>query len=625
MIEVEDEYGYLADQEKTTPQPTLLYVERSTLAPEILSAEDQRRQNLIPPFMIPDIIPAHYVNATRSKLDSIILKGSKILAKHPNSDYIDGTLYLMAKAYFYKGNWNDAKIKCLEFIENFPRSPLSPEIHLLLSKVYLIQGKFDKARIYLDRTIDIAWGQNRYDILSAAFQYQAAVAIYEKDIENALRPYHRAIAQADDDRQKARWQFDLASLFFRLGMFSHALKEFQGVFNYEPDALLQFETLLYLSQTHAYLQHFTIADSIYTALQYTPQYQQWAEYIAALALQLDRLKKVPEDSLKIKEQKIDGAYPRSLPVSLYFYDRAMDLFEQGKLQQAREYFGKATLSRSPLHFSANSYYSLLSHLGKLQSFITPLLSKVLSPSAQDSLKATVAKSTYEVARTFQKLGLLDSALTYYRLAAEIAPVPSTIHAKSLYTFATVQKEHAPQRADSIFQQLTALYPKNEYGNAARMQLGYTAEAIIDSARELYESAYHLLHAKEYTFALQQLHTLLTKFPHSSYAPQCLYLLGWFYERHASNTDSAYFYYLQLIQRYPETEYAKDVYPAVQKFIAHRFPPDDTNRPQLPQIHSQQSAPQLTPAPGSQNPPLQLTPSPNTVPAHPKIPGNQRPR
>ncbi len=584
MIEVEDEFGYLREQEATEQQPRVFFVERSTLAPELLHPESKRRQFSIPPFMLDEIIPAHFLASTRPKLDSIILKGSKILAKHPQSDYIDGTLYLMAKAYFYKGEWINCEVKCLEFIENFPRSPYSPDVHLLLAKTYLLQRKFQSARKYLDRTVDIAWAQDRYDILSQVFRLQASLALYEGKIEEGLRPYRRAIAQAEDSELKARWQLELAALLYRMGKFDYALPEFRRIFQYDPTDLVTFEAQLYTATTLAHLHQFRRAADLLRTLRDEDDYARWEDYILAQELQLARLRGIPADSLQQLEQEADAQYPQRVPIAVYFYDRAMDLFEAGDLRAAREYFGKAALRKSPLFFQASTYFSLLTTWQKKLQFVRPLLSKVQKPDAQDSLKATVARSLFALARTHQKLGLTDSAIFYYQLTADVAPRRHTLRAKALYALGVfLQSLNRFSQADSLFEQIAREFPKTEYANAAKLQLGYTPEALIDAARELYESAYHLLHAREYDFAFAQLRRLLQQFPQSPYTPQALYLLGWYFERYRQQLDSAFWYYYRLIQQYPNTEYAREVYPAVAAYIDHHYAPSDSTRPKLPKL------------------------------------------
>ena len=192
--------------------------------------EDDDKYDDVPAFMGEFIISKSKLQPVRVKLDSVLIKGSKILSKKSESDYIEGTLYLMAQAYFYRSEWLPCEVKCGELIDIFPTGKKSPDAHLLLAKSLLIQKKFDYGKKVLSRTVDIAWQLERYDILSEAFRLQADLAIYQDDEEGALRPYKQAVAQTSDGTLKAKWQLDLAALLYSLRQYDRAEKAFETVF-----------------------------------------------------------------------------------------------------------------------------------------------------------------------------------------------------------------------------------------------------------------------------------------------------------------------------------------------------------------------------------------------------------
>ena len=200
------------------------------------------------------------------KLDSIIIKGSKILANHPNSDYIEGTLYLMAKSFFYQNEWLSSETKCLEMLDTYPDGDWSPDGHLLLAENQLIQRKFRMGRKTLSRTVDIAWQLKRYDILSEAFRLEAELSLYEDDLDGALRPYLQAVAQTDDGMMKAQWQTDMAMLLYRMSRYKDAAEQFALVHKYSPNYIPEFEAYLYRAISLAHLGEFEEAEDILDAL-----------------------------------------------------------------------------------------------------------------------------------------------------------------------------------------------------------------------------------------------------------------------------------------------------------------------------------------------------------------------
>ncbi len=88
MAKSEDEFSYFDEKERVTPH---VYIPD----PEIYSKMESDKGT--PPFLKGFIIAKEKLQPVKVKLDSVLIKGSKILAKHPKSKYVEGTLYLMAK------------------------------------------------------------------------------------------------------------------------------------------------------------------------------------------------------------------------------------------------------------------------------------------------------------------------------------------------------------------------------------------------------------------------------------------------------------------------------------------------------------------------------------------------
>jgi tetratricopeptide (TPR) repeat protein len=253
----------------------------------------------IPQFLKDIMIEQTRLQPVKVKLDSVIIKGSKILKQHPKSDYVEGTLLLMAKSFFYQSEWVSGEIKCVELIDRFALGDMSPDAHLLLSKIYLIQRKYALGKTMLSRTADIAWYKKRYDILSEAFRLMAEQAIFDNDEEEAVRPYRQAIAQSDDGEIRARWQLDLASLYYRLGKFDRALKEFNAVLDESPELVQEFEAELYKAACLMYLKKHEEAQAILDDLDGNENFKEYKPDILAQRLRMLRILGKKEEFDKI--------------------------------------------------------------------------------------------------------------------------------------------------------------------------------------------------------------------------------------------------------------------------------------------------------------------------------------
>ncbi|MGQ9819144.1 MAG: tetratricopeptide repeat protein [Candidatus Kapaibacteriales bacterium] len=520
-----------------------------------------------PPFMSEFIISERQRQPVKSKLDSIIIKGSKILSYKSKSKYVEGSIYLMAKSYFYKNEWLPSQIKCGELVDKFPDGDFSPDAHLLFAKNLLIQRKFHSGKIILSRTIDIAWQKQRFDILSEAFRLQADLALFEGDIEGAIRPYKQAIIQTEDNSLRAKWQFDLSTIYFRLGNFDLAIENFRKVRNYNPDYLLLFESYFYEAISLINLGDFSAGENILTKLKNDGKFQEWGDFTHS-GFMLSSFLKNDTNEFKKLEIIADTAFRSSPPIIMVFYIKASRDYSSGNYSEARKYFARARVVRTPVYASSDKMYNILNNWEQKFKFAEPILNRVMKgEEVSDTSRMFLANNLFQIGRIFEQLGFNDSTEYYYKLAYEVSPKNDTTTARFLYAYSRSVTSNRAQLSDSLKELIIELYPNTEYGHEVLKEFGYTSYYLIDSARELLISGQKLIKNKEYSFGLQSLKTLYSKFPNSPYAPRCLYLIGIIYERDLRIPDSSLYYYQKLIDEFPESEYAKDVRLAVSYYLA----------------------------------------------------------
>lgn len=558
MKESEDEFQYQETKFKVAPKivyPSqyLQPVQEITTGP--------------PAFMQEFIISPLKLQPVKTKLDSIIIKGSKILSRKSKSNYVEGSIYLMAKSYFYKNEWLPSQIKCSELIDKFPEGDLSPDAHLLFSKNLLIQRNFHSGKILLSRTIDIAWQKERYDILSEAFRLQAELALFENDFKGAVKPYKQAIAQSDDNFYRSRWQFDLASVYYRIGDWENALLNFQKVRKYNPDYLTLYSSYYYEALCLIRLGRYAEGESLLKKLNEDQKYQEWKEYTHS-GFMLSALLKGDSASFRTLEIKADSAFKASPPLLVVYYEKGLKDYDEGKYFEARKYFARARNLRTPVYYSADKMYNLLNNWEQKYKFAQPLLAKYeKGEELTDTSKMFLAGTLYELGANFERLGFMDSTLKYYRLACEIAPKFDTNSARYLYSYARVVSGKNLYLSDSLKDIIVELYPTTEFGREVLKELGYTSNYLIDSTQELMNSGLRLIKNKDFNFGLQQLKLLVDKYPEHNLAPRALYVIGHTYERKIFNYDSAFYYYKLLVDKFPESIYAKDINLAVTYYLA----------------------------------------------------------
>lgn len=571
MKEAEMEFDYQDEKLRTTPE---VYV------PDPMIEADNITKTGTPPFLESFILSKQKLQPVKIKLDSIIIKGSKILTRHPNSRYVEGTLYHMAKSYFYRHEWLPSQIKCGELIDKFPMGDYSPDAHLLYSENLLIQRKFEAGKVMLSRTVDIAWLKERYDILSEAFNLQAELALYEKDMEGAVRPYKQAIAQADDQEMRARWQVDLAALYYRMGKFRQAAENFKKARSFSPDYQAEFESYFYEAMSLIRLEENETAMEILDDLESDGNNEEWLSYVYAGYMTKIRLYDETEE-WKAAQKHADSVYVMAPMINSVYFEKGMDHFKEDQFELAKRYFARTRNMRSPVYHTSEKLYYLLNLWEQKQKEADPLLKQYeTAGTLEPEPRAYLSKTMFELARVYDQMAKDSFALEYYQKAVDIADKDNPESARYYYVLSMTLQDRDKRAADSLMEIVAEKYSLTEYGEDAMMRLGYTKKFVIDTAAELYTSGRSLRKNGEFGFAINQLLKVYHQFPEDEYAPRSLYLIGWIYEKDLAIVDSALYYYQLLIKEYPNTVYAEDLGPSVDYLLTVRSGADipDTLKP-----------------------------------------------
>jgi len=563
MTEVKEEFAFQDENKRNKPRV-------------LIPAMDSLRLVAAPPkhasyhFLKTFVIERAKLQPVATKVDSILIKGSKVVANHPKSKYIEGSLYLMAEAYFVRSEWVPSQQKCVELVERYADGDFSPDAHLLLAKDYLMQRKMSQGKQALSRAIDVAWYKDRYDVLSEAYRIQAEMAIEDGLMERAVNPYKQAVAQCEDGEQRARWQVDVGSIYYRLGQYALAEQAFVKVFDETPDALAEFEALLYRGASLSQLGRFDEAQKIFDGLDANKNFTEWNSFIEAERISLDRLRsESPKDpNLIARERNADTAFVGRPELMAQSFQKGMGLYKKGDYHEAMKYFAKAKVIRTPVYDVANKYFTLLKQWDDQRKKIRSIDQSLgIDTTYKDSLLTRKAAEEFLLGRVHEQLDSPDSALIYYKQAFANVHHTDPEAGRYLFSQARILRTTDPDAADSIFEVVAERWPKSEFAKEASANLGFTAEGGIDDAAELYRSGNSFRIVKDYGYAARQYMTIVEKFPDNDYAPKALYAMGWMYERDRKMNDSALYYYGLLLERYPRSQYAKDIHASVEYALA----------------------------------------------------------
>ncbi len=563
MTEVKDEFSFQDENKRNKPR---------VLVPSMdsLGLTGGPPKNQTYQFLRAFVVERSKLQPVATKVDSILIKGSKVVANHPKSEYVPGAIYLMAEAYFIRSEWLPSQQKCIELVERWPDGEYGPDGFLLLAKNYLMQRKMSQGKQALSRAIDVAWYRDRYDVLSECYRIQAEMAIEDGVLDKAVNPYKQAIEQCEDSEQRARWQVDVASIYYRLGQFELAEAAFRKVFKETPDALATFEADLYRAASLVQLYRFDEAEKIFESLENNRNYTEWTSYIAAERLALTRMRaEDPKDaSLIANERKADTSFVGRPELMAQSFQKGMSLYKKGDYAEALKYFAKAKVVRTPVYDVANKYFTLLKQWDEQQRKIRSIDQMlVIDTTRKDSLLRKRSNELYATGRIHEQLDNVDSALVYYERAFTDCPNTDPEKGRYLFAQARIIREKDPETADSLFEIVADRWPRSEYAKEAGTSLGFTLESGIDDAAELYRSGNSFRIVKDYRYASRQFMSIPERFPESEYAPKALYAMGWMYEQDLKQNDSALYYYGLLLERYPRSNYAREIRPSVEFALA----------------------------------------------------------
>ncbi|HRK60845.1 MAG TPA: tetratricopeptide repeat protein, partial [Candidatus Kapabacteria bacterium] len=363
----------------------------------VLFGGNQPNRNETAPFIRDYIIDKARIQPVQTKLDSVLIKGSKILQRHPKSNFIEGSLFLMAKSYYYKNDWMNAEIKCSELVDLFPFGDLSPDAHLLMAQAYFIERKYILGEQALSRCIDIAWYKDRYDILAEAFKFSAEHYIYFNEVDKAVRPYKQAIAITESGAQASKWHLELGSIYYRLSRWEEAEKEFHQVGDFDVDLLGEYEARLFRASSLIYMKKYQEAEEILDAMSSNENYKDWEGSLLAEKMRLYRLS--GKDSLFIDSEKKADTYSGNPNIAAMYFEKGMEYFRKNDYVKSRIYFAKSRGAKSPVARAANEYYTLLNEMetNKIEIHKTNQLVKKNVPIT-DTVKTLTAARYFAVGR-----------------------------------------------------------------------------------------------------------------------------------------------------------------------------------------------------------------------------------
>ncbi len=407
-------------------------------------------------------------------------------------------------------------------IENFRYKAYLPDLLFERANNYSASGKKNEA---IDEYIyvDTAYAKSEYALRSA---YQLGV-LYEKelgDYQLALK-YYAQVDSATGSKIVSDGRLKFA-----------ALKRYFGA----RKKLQMADSLLFvLTDT----TQKTISDTLTTILSDTTK-NKGTQVFSQLNPQIaDSLRSV-SDSTKPKIKSVASRQTNTRVDSL-------------KMLRVLLYSTQRTIAQDS---------SLRSHIGvdsltALKSIADSIQQKIFLVSSQlaDSLHVLKSIAAQDLGDIFYSEVIVpDSAFYWYdkSLALDYSPIRSP---RILYILAelsrmnTGKKYHTPEE---YYTRLDHDFPESIYAEEARRFLGKESSVKkTDSAAIYYEQAEKQIETKQYNNAIKAFRNIAQSYPKSPLAAKSEYAIGWIFENHLEQPESALVQYKYVVKNYDGTKYA----------------------------------------------------------------------
>lgn len=170
-----------------------------------------------------------------------IEKSKKLLQRYGDSKYRDDAQFLIAKSYYFKGDYLIAKRHFEELALKYSTSAHTVEVPLWLGRCLLQIGDMEMARHEASR---IMKGKTNRALQSDALLLMGEIAVKQDSLELAEKYLEQVIDKSPDGFTKAQAQFQVGKMRENKLDYQAALTAFKSVARYKPSESLKVEAII---------------------------------------------------------------------------------------------------------------------------------------------------------------------------------------------------------------------------------------------------------------------------------------------------------------------------------------------------------------------------------------------
>ncbi len=570
-------------------------------------------REVLPVVLIPDSTTAKSHQRTMAE---VIKKTQKLIKKKSRSKWVDDAYVLMGIAYLYRADPYTA-LQMFQYVKNqYKGTPAAVEAHLWTVATYLQMGQVEKAAAYIDLLKEKKIPR---PLRPFYWKLQAQIAIDQKQYGAALPWLKKALQSTMQRPERLRLLFVLGQLFQRTDQCAKAIGQFRNLIRRYPPYVLIFHSRMNILRCQAQKpsqipaveaallkmttdeRNKAFLDRIYLELgllaMQQRQYEKMRQYFAlaarhgkrgntrALAYYHIARNYYQRDSFEAAARYYDSAYQVMTPAFAHYEEVKK---RRPVLSELSRYLNTIATQDSLLRLAGMPKEQLLAWIRtriRQQHEARRRLEKQKRRQQQaEGFPPMMQRNRYlDRLRQQQQQQERGKWYFYNPLTRGVGfndfsrQWPGVKDQDFWAIAALAQRQHTPQaepgtatEADTAATDTTAAAPAKvlpqEYGNVTDEEKALLLQLPLDSAaraaahRQIAEA--YLKSAMLYLESLnspqravQQLDSLLKRYPHSSLAPAALFYLIKAYEATGDAARAAH-YRAELKRRFPSSVYVQ---------------------------------------------------------------------
>lgn len=519
------------------------------------------------------IEPSTIPPAANADVQKLIEKCSAILQFSPNSSYVDESLMMLGKAFYYQKNYLKSQQKFKELLASEPDGSFALESKLWIGKCDMRLRNYTEGLVELKEVRDIAIEEDEEEIMEESYIEEIVHRKTIDDIPAAILVANEFLEISNNDEIKAEVWYEVGNLNTQIEDIENAVVAYENVFEYSPDYELEVSAKIKLGRALREIGEPEEALSIFAEMRSKDKY---AEKYSDLELEMGITQSVLgkyDDALGLLTI-VDTTYKNTPNSGAAKFEKA-SVYEVGlkRLDSAAVYYQKASTSTLPKEYinpakEKNRIFSRYISLRNVNNKFGKQLFYLLNPEefkkdsalyVQDSLAiAEEIANVQELQESWAGLGDLlagtEDTTGYYQDSVKVADTLITMYIDSLQYInrdTIFSKVRNPQPQDSLLvAQFDSMLTNRTFDPNGKQVLEMKKREKESLTNQLVASLPDTLRFKNNPPRLPKisddsLKTLLAKNQLD---------LGNLFLSELNFPDSSYWYYKSNLTEYPNTSY-----------------------------------------------------------------------